>query len=115
MMATTTRLDDDGFLADPQDWDRQVAEDIALEEGLPELTEDHMRLLRTLREQVLGRGDLPPMRQVCRHAGLEEACVTDLLADPRRAWRIAGLPNPGEEAKAYLAAAEQTDRTEPPQ
>jgi tRNA 2-thiouridine synthesizing protein E len=25
-----------------------------------------------------------------------------LFPSPREAWRIAGLPNPGEEAKAYM-------------
>jgi hypothetical protein len=25
-----------------------------------------------------------------------------LFPNPREAWRVAGLPNPGEEAKTYL-------------
>jgi tRNA 2-thiouridine synthesizing protein E len=46
------------------------------------------------------------MRQICREAGLSEHCVSELFIDPRLAWRIAGLPNPGEEAKVYLETSE---------
>lgn len=35
--------------------------------------------------------------------GLDADCLHQLFRSPRQAWRIAGLPNPGEEAKAYLA------------
>ena len=33
---------------------------------------------------------------------LERMCMPDLFRSVRTAWRVAGLPNPGEEAKAYM-------------
>lgn len=112
MSDTKPAFDADGFLLDPQDWDIQVAADIALDQGIPELGRDHVKLLEALRRHFLASGELPPMRHVCRDAGLDENCVTELVADPKRAWRIAGLPNPGEEAKAYLESSEQVPQPE---
>lgn len=102
-----SKPDNDAFMDSPEDWNMQVATDTALAEGISTLTPDHVKLLETMRHHYLERGDLPPMRHLCRDAGLEENCVSELLSDPRRAWRIAGLPDPGEEAKAYLESAEQ--------
>jgi tRNA 2-thiouridine synthesizing protein E len=43
------------------------------------------------------------MRHVCGVTHLEKHCVTDLFGNgSKEAWRVAGLPNPGEEAKAYM-------------
>jgi dissimilatory sulfite reductase related protein len=102
-------FDSDGFVRDPKTWDRRLAEVIARREGLGPLGEDHWQLIDALRRRYLETGSVPVMRHMCRDAGLETHCVSDLLADPRRAWRIAGLPNPGEEAKAYIDTAEIAD------
>jgi len=45
---------------------------------------------------------LPSLRRVCRATGLSRDEVHDLFGGCLPVWRIAGLPNPGEEAKAYL-------------
>jgi tRNA 2-thiouridine synthesizing protein E len=43
------------------------------------------------------------MHRVCHDAGIERQQVNDLFGYCLIAWRIAGLPNPGEEGKAYLS------------
>jgi len=95
-------FDEDGFLADPLGWSPEVAMEIARCDGLPVLTEAHWEVIDYLREHYLRFGTLAVMSHVCRVNGLGEHCVTDLFHDPKEAWRIAGLPNPGEEAKAYM-------------
>lgn len=102
-------FDPDGFIRDPTAWDRTLAQAVARREGVGPLSEDHWRLIDALRRRYFETGSVPVMRHMCREAGLETHCVSDLLADPRRAWRIAGLPNPGEEAKAYIDTAEIPD------
>jgi tRNA 2-thiouridine synthesizing protein E len=42
------------------------------------------------------------MSQVCRTHDLDRNAIKNLFGGCRQAWRIAGLPNPGEEAKAYM-------------
>jgi dissimilatory sulfite reductase related protein len=103
------QFDSDGFIRDPKTWNRTLAQTIASREGIPQLGEEAWQVIDALRKHYFETGSVPVLRHICRDAGLEEHCVSDLLADPRRAWRIAGLPNPGEEAKAYLEAAEPGD------
>ena len=43
------------------------------------------------------------MRRVCHDAGIERHQVNELFGYCLVAWRVAGLPNPGEEAKSYLS------------
>lgn len=105
----TSNFDRDGFLIDPKLWDEDMARDIAAREGLGQLSKEHWQVIRHLRDHYLQTGGVPVMRHICRESGLADQCVTDLLADPTRAWRIAGLPNPGEEAKAYMDTAECHD------
>jgi hypothetical protein len=42
------------------------------------------------------------MRLVCRAAGLDRHKAHKLFSGCRSLWRVAGLPNPGEEAKSYM-------------
>lgn len=108
-MSDDARFDQDGYIRDPTAWDEPLAIKLAEQEGIAGLDEMHWRVIYQLRTHYFQTGSVPVMRHICRDAGLEEHCVSDLLADPRRAWRIAGLPNPGEEAKAYIETSEISD------
>lgn len=48
----TIKLDDEGYLADVNQWDHDVARELAKEEGL-ELTDKHLEVLEYLRKQFL--------------------------------------------------------------
>jgi tRNA 2-thiouridine synthesizing protein E len=95
-------FDDDGFLIDPNSWTAELAQRIAGAEGIPALTEDHWRVMRCLRDHYLQHGSLPPMSHVCRESGIARERGRALFRTPLVAWRTAGLPNPGEEAKSYM-------------
>jgi tRNA 2-thiouridine synthesizing protein E len=109
MNISDVRFDADGFIVDSDDWTSQLAEKIAAREGVGPLSDAHWKVIEALRAHYLRHRTLPVMRLICHETGLELHCVSDLLADPRRAWRIAGLPNPGEEAMAYMQTAELSD------
>ncbi|HEY6094039.1 MAG TPA: TusE/DsrC/DsvC family sulfur relay protein [Gallionellaceae bacterium] len=93
--------DQDGFLLDPLSWDEDLARSIAAEEGLIDLDEDHWAIIHFLRDHYVS-GGLPAVSHVCHVNRLDDLCMTDMFQSVRSAWRIAGLPNPGEEAKAYM-------------
>ncbi|MBT2972073.1 MAG: sulfur relay protein DsrC [gamma proteobacterium symbiont of Ctena orbiculata] len=95
-------FDGGGFLIDHQTWSEQLARDLALQEGVGELGENHWQLLHHIRERYLSLGTLPNMRLVCRATGIPRWKVHSLFGSCLSIWRIAGLPDPGEEAKAYL-------------
>ena len=106
-MATTipgssSAFDDDGFLVDLSQWNRGLAKDLALQDGIPELSSNHWKIIYYLREHYYKNHSLPVMRHVCHVHDLPAHCVDELFHNCKEAWRIAGLPNPGEEAKTYM-------------
>ena len=82
-------------------WNEVVAERIATEQGISQLTEEHWRVIHTLRQHFIQYGAMPPMRFACDINRLAPHCVDQLFHTPQEAWRIAGLPDPGEEAQGY--------------
>lgn len=108
MMATTIKeavslaFDEDGFLNDPAAWNKELAQQIAGEDGLGCLGDLHWAVIEQLRDHYLNHGSLVPTSHVCRVNNLDRMCVAKTFQNMREAWRIAGLPNPGEEAKSYM-------------
>jgi tRNA 2-thiouridine synthesizing protein E len=99
----TPAFDADGFMWKTDAWNEDTAQSIAALDGLGPLDNRQMSLLRYLREESDRRqGALPALAHVCHMGGFNRDCMIRLFPDAREAWRIAGLPNPGEEAKAYL-------------
>ncbi len=90
-------VDEDGFLASPEDWSERVARVLAAQEGVGELSEDKLDILKFMREYYLKHKFFPIVRFVCKNAHQPRNCVTEQFMDPVNAWKIAGLPNPGEE------------------
>ena len=100
--STLAAFDTDGFLNDPALWNKELAEQIAGEDGIGTLTDEHWEILQQLREHYLDHGALVPVSHACHVSKLDAQCVARLFRSMREAWRIAGLPNPGEEAKSYM-------------
>lgn len=96
-------FDEDGFLAEAANWTPSLAEELAREAGIEELTAKHWEVIEHVRRRYFAIGALPVMRLVCRAAGVEPGQAHRLFSGCRSLWRIAGLPNPGEEAKAYMS------------
>jgi tRNA 2-thiouridine synthesizing protein E len=101
--AVPAHFDAEGFLIDHQLWSEEMAQDLARDEGVGELTDQHWQVLRHIRERYLSLGALPNMRLVCRATGIPRHKIHHLFGSCISIWRIAGLPDPGEEAKAYLS------------
>jgi tRNA 2-thiouridine synthesizing protein E len=103
LLTASMTLDEDGLLADPGLWNEAVAAELARRNGIGELSEDHWLVIRALRHHYQKFGVAPPMAQVCRELGQGRYWVHELFQTCLNAWRVAGLPNPGEEAKTYLS------------
>lgn len=95
-------FDEDGFLDTPDRWDWPLAERMAQRDGVGELSNAHRLVIGELRRHYQRCGGVPPLGHVCHVCGLGHYCLDDLFSTPREAWRLAGLPNPGEEAKSYM-------------
>ena len=95
-------FDEDGFILEPTHWNRDLATHIADFDGVGLLTDKHWQIIEHLRAHVLKFGGVPAMRRICRANGVSRDEMHDLFGGCRQIWRLAGLANPGEEAKAYF-------------
>jgi TusE/DsrC/DsvC family sulfur relay protein len=103
--STKTELDcdEDGFLVDPSRWDHAIAEQLAGLHDFNQLDEIRWTLIDALRQYYLANQHLPMLRHICHTHDLGNNCMNVLFENHGiEAWRIAGLPNPGEEAKSYM-------------
>ena len=88
--------DAEGFLTDPAQWNEQIAEEIARESGIPELTERHWLVVRFMRDRFLTTGSAPSIRVLGKESGVP---VKELYAlfpkgPAKLAARIGGIPKP---------------------
>ncbi len=90
-------LDSAGYLANFEEWNEEVAHALAAREGLSALTKDRMDILLFMRNYYRDHKFLPIVRAVCKNVHQPKQCVTEQFMDPVKAWKIAGLPNPGDE------------------
>jgi TusE/DsrC/DsvC family sulfur relay protein len=97
-------FDDDGLIRDFKSWSDSLGEALAQDAGIGQLTEAHWKVIRAMREHYAKFGAAPAMRSICRDAGIERQQINNLFGYCLIAWRVAGLPNPGEEAKSYLSS-----------
>jgi tRNA 2-thiouridine synthesizing protein E len=95
-------FDPNGFLIDPAAWSESLADRIAQNDGLGELSELQIGLLHALRREFAKHGCVTALSHVCHLTGQSADCMQHLFPSPRVAWRMAGLPDPGEEARSYL-------------
>ena len=96
-------FDEYGLLVHPEDWNESIAILIANRNGIEQLTSDHWKIIHALREHYARFGVAPTMHNICRSYGHKSNWAHNLFHTCLNAWRVAGLPDPGEEAKSYLS------------
>lgn len=94
--------DELGFLIDHRYWSPHIAADMARASGLGPLNDAHWRIIHHLRSHYLRSGGMPTMRSVCKANRVSTADLHALFGSCLTLLRIAGIPDPGEEARAYV-------------
>jgi len=89
-------VDEDGFIQEPAKWSEALAKAIALTEDVPELTDDHWKVVNYLREYYQQFGIAPMIRKLCKETGypLKEIYEMFPSGPAKGACKIAGLPKP---------------------
>jgi len=101
-MATVTlggkeiEVDEDGFIQDPEVWNEEVAEDLAETEGVEEMSDDHWKLTRYIREYYLKFGIAPMIRKLCKDNDFSLKYIYEMFPSgpAKGACKVAGLPKP---------------------
>ena len=100
-MTTTTiaghdvHVDSEGFLTTYDEWDEDLARALAAQIGL-ELTEEHLDLLRFLREDFRVHGETATLRRVTAGTDVPTKRLFELfpLKPAKKMAYVAGLPKP---------------------
>ncbi|MDR3360307.1 MAG: TusE/DsrC/DsvC family sulfur relay protein [Bifidobacteriaceae bacterium] len=89
-------VNEEGFLTDPAQWDRELAEALAPIAGLGQLTEEHWAVLEFARESQAQTGQSPTLRRLAAGGGFVMADLFRLFPGKpaKKIAYIAGLPKP---------------------
>ncbi|MEW6065876.1 MAG: TusE/DsrC/DsvC family sulfur relay protein [Bacillota bacterium] len=89
-------VDEDGFLLNPDTWTEDVARYFSKEEGIDELTDDHWKVIKYLRDYFFQFGIAPMVRKLCKDTGYSLKGIYELFptGPAKGACKLAGLPKP---------------------
>jgi dissimilatory sulfite reductase related protein len=89
-------VDDEGFLTNPEEWNDDVAEAIARDAGIPELTPRHWQVVRFMRDRYLSTGTAPTIRALGKESGVPVKELYELFpkGPAKLAAKIGGIPKP---------------------
>jgi dissimilatory sulfite reductase related protein len=89
-------VDAEGFLTDPAQWNDQIAEAIAADNGIPELTDRHWLVVRFMRDRYLQTGTAPSIRSLGKESGVPIKELYQLFpkGPAKLAAKIGGIPKP---------------------
>ncbi len=92
----TLALDKDGHLANPSDWSEAIAREIAVREGIDELTDQHWVVIHFMRGVYRKEGVPPSIRRITKESGVDTKSLYQLFPNgpAKKAAKIAGLPKP---------------------
>ena len=91
------RVNEEGFLVNPEEWDEEIADLLAKEEeGIDALTEDHWAVINYIRGYYLEKSLAPMVRKICKTTGFQLKYIFELFPSgpAKGACKLAGLPKP---------------------
>ncbi len=91
----TVEFDEDGFMADHNQWNQQVAETLATEIGIT-LTDRHWKVINFCREDYEAQGDAPTLRRITTVGGVPTKELYKLFpkGPAKKVAYVAGLKKP---------------------
>jgi dissimilatory sulfite reductase related protein len=89
-------VDAEGFLTNHEQWTETIAEAIARDNGIPELTERHWLVVRFMRDRYLSTGSAPSIRSLGKESGVPVKELYELFpkGPAKLAAKIGGIPKP---------------------
>jgi TusE/DsrC/DsvC family sulfur relay protein len=94
--ARVLEVDDKGFIQQSDEWDREVAAELARQEGVGQLTAAHWRVIDFVRAHYQKHQVAPMIRQLCRETRFDLRQIYELFptGPAQGACKVAGLPKP---------------------
>jgi len=92
----TVNVNEEGYLTDASQWNKDIAAEIAKELGIGELTEGHWKVIEFLQKEYKENGKIPTIRRVNKAGGVSTKELYELYPDGPlvKAAKVAGLSKP---------------------
>jgi len=92
----TIQVNAEGYMTNPAEWDKDLAVELAKEEGVGELTPAHWKIIEFCRKTASVSGKSPTIRQISLGAGVS---TKDLFAlfpkgPAKKVAKVSGLGKP---------------------
>jgi TusE/DsrC/DsvC family sulfur relay protein len=89
-------VNDEGYMTNPAQWDKEIAEVIAKEEGITELSSTHWQVIDFCRKTAAANGSAPTLRAITTGAGVTTKDLFTLFpkGPAKKVARISGLGKP---------------------
>lgn len=89
-------LDEDGFIQEPEKWNKEVAAALGKTESIEQLTDEHWKMIDYLRDYYQKFGVAPMIRKLCKETGFPLKKVYELFPSgpAKGACKVAGLTKP---------------------
>lgn len=89
-------FDEQGFMADYTQWDKDVANALAAEIGINELTDRHWQVIEFCRSDFETQGDAPTLRRITQQADVPTKELYQLFpkGPAKKVAYVAGLKKP---------------------
>ncbi len=92
----TIDVNDEGYMTNPSQWNKDIAVELAKEEGIAELTPAHWKVIEFCRQSAVSSGKAPTLRTITTNSGVS---TKDLFAlfpkgPAKKVAKIAGLGKP---------------------
>ena len=93
---TTVKFDAEGFMVDKSQWSREIAEEIARQEGIETLTDAHWKIIDFCRKTGEQTGKAPTLRTITDGTGVSTKEVFALYpkGPAKKVAKISGLGKP---------------------
>ncbi len=93
----TVQVNEEGYMTNPAEWTREIAVEMAKEEGITELTQAHWKIVDYAREKAQASGGAAPtLRTITSNAGVSTKELFTLFpkGPGKKVAKIAGLTKP---------------------
>jgi tRNA 2-thiouridine synthesizing protein E len=89
-------VDAEGFLTEPEQWNEEIAIEIARANGVDPLTDGHWQVVRFMRDTYLRTGTAPTIRTLGKVSGVPVKELYQLFpkGPAKLAAKIGGIPKP---------------------
>jgi tRNA 2-thiouridine synthesizing protein E len=93
---TTVQVNEEGFMTNPAEWNKDIASALAVEEGIAELSPEHWQVIEFCRKSAAASGKSPTLRAITSNAGVTTKELFTLFpkGPAKKVARISGLGKP---------------------